>query len=71
MVVDEFCEGLPVERPELTSREHQLLDALRRLNGWCIQKLEPALSGLAGYPTLQRDMTLARKAISESTGNNE
>ena len=69
--VDKFCEGLPTERPALTRREAVLLDALQRLNGWCIQKLEPFVSGTAMYQALQRDMATAKRAISESTRGNE
>lgn len=68
--VDKFCESLPTGRPALTHREHQLLNALTLLHGWCIQKLEPFVSGTAMYPALARDMGVARKAIHEATGGN-
>lgn len=69
--VEKFCVALQEPRPTLTHREAELLKALQYLYGWCIQKLEPSISGLAYYPALQRDMSLARKAISEATGNND
>lgn len=69
--VDKFCDELPRERPTLTHREHQLLNALTLLQGWCIQKLEPFVSGTPMYEALARDMTLARKAIHEATGGND
>lgn len=61
----------PARRPTLTPRERELLSALQLMKGWCIHYAEPFASGTPMYPSLQRDLQIASKAIELATGGNE
>ncbi len=61
-----------MERPELTSREARLLDALKVMKLWVVHAVEPAWSGKGDpYESLKRDLRQAELAIAEATGDNE
>ena len=61
-----------IERPKLTVREEELLNALNLMRGWALHYLEPSMSGRGiPYDALKRDMNIASKAIEEATGGCE